>query len=77
MENMMNKVMVDVKSAWASKINWTQAVVLLMTVLAFFGIDVPEDVRSSLMAAITAVGVVITWLLRTFFSPAVTAGSVK
>lgn len=68
---MPNTVVVDTKSAWASKINWTQAVTLASVLLAFFGFPIPDDVKAELIAAITAVSAVVTWVLRTFFSSTV------
>lgn len=72
-----NTVEVDVKSGWASKINWTQAVGLLATVLALIGIDLDPQTQVAVVAGIQAIVAVVTWVLRTFFTKAVTAAAVK
>lgn len=66
-----------IKSAWVSKVNWTQAVAMLAMLLTMFGIDMPEDVRVAILAAITAISTVLTWILRTFFTTELTKPSVK
>lgn len=58
----------DTKSAWLSKINWTQAVGLVAMLLTFFGINVPEDVKAEMLAVIGGVTTVVTWVLRTWFT---------
>jgi hypothetical protein len=70
-----HRVMVDTKSAWASKINWTQAVGAGAMVLAWFGVDMPPDVRAAIVTMIGAGTQVTTWALRTWFTRSVTPGS--
>jgi hypothetical protein len=65
----------DTKSAFLSKINWTQAVSLAAMALAFFGIDVPYDVKAALIAGIGAATTVVTWILRTWFTTKLTHAS--
>ena len=69
----MTTRIVAVKSAWASKINWTQAVAFVAMMLTMFGIDIPADMQAQIMAAIVAVNGVVTWALRTFFTTTITA----
>lgn len=68
---------VPVKSAAMSKINWTQAVSFLAMMLAVFGIDMGEDTRNSLLALIVSGQAVVTWVLRTWFTTAVTPSSIN
>ena len=68
---------VSVKPATMSKINWTQAVSFLAMVLAMFGIDMDEDTRNALLALIVSGQAVVTWVLRTWFTTAVTPSSVN
>lgn len=68
---------VPMKSAWLSKINWTQAigvVAMIGTALNLFDLDPETQVK-----VVTAIGVVqggITWMIKTFFTPTVTPTSV-
>lgn len=68
-------VQVETKSAWASKINWTQALGVLASVLVLIGIDLPTDVQLSIVAAIQGLQALATWVLKTWFSPTVTTAS--
>lgn len=63
---------VPVKSAWLSKINWTQAVTVVAMILTFFGINVPEETKAALIAGIGSIGAVVTWIFRTWFNKTVT-----
>lgn len=63
---------VPVKSAWYSKINWTQVVAVVASVGAFFGLDTSEEVKAQVVLAIQAVGSAITLILRTYFNRSVT-----
>jgi hypothetical protein len=62
---------VPVVSAWASKINWTQAVAGLAMILTFVsggkvGMDADQQA-----AAVVTIGVacnVATWIMKTFFT---------
>ena len=72
---MNNTTLVDVKSAWLSKINWTQAVGFLAMMLAFFGIDMPADTRAAIVTMIGAGTQVATWIIKTWFTSTVTPAS--
>lgn len=72
----MNSVTVPVESAWWSKINWTQAVGLLSTVLtvtAGHGLDPATQV--SIVAGIQGVQSLVTWYFKTFQTTTVTPSS--
>lgn len=66
----------DTKSSWLSKINWTQAVTVGLNIITLFGIDVPPETKAQIMAAITALGGVATWVMRTWFTTKLTNASV-
>ena len=68
---------VNVKSALASKINWTQALGFAAMALTYFGIDLPADVQNQMLILIGAVQSVVTWVLRTWFTSAVTSAVEK
>ncbi len=63
---------VPVKSAFWSKINWTQIISVVASVLAFFGVGVPEELKEEIAVAITSVTAVVTIILRTYFNRTVT-----
>jgi len=72
-------VAVATQSAWASKINWTQAVGLAASALVFLSggkLDIPPEVQVSIALAIQAIQSVATWIFKTWFSKTVTPGSV-
>lgn len=76
---MMDTVAVPVASAWASKINWTQAVAFASMGLTFaFGTKagIPTDVQLQMVAGIQAVQSVTTWVMKTWFTKTVTPASV-
>lgn len=66
---------VPVRTAWASKINWTQAVSLLATLLALRGFSLDADTQVAIIATIQGVQTVATWVFRTFFNKSVSPAS--
>lgn len=68
----METVEVAIKSGWLSKINWTQAIALLASVLVVFGIDLDVHTQLALVAGIQGAQSVVTWLLKQFAKPTVT-----
>lgn len=69
---------VETKSAWLSKINWTQAVAVgaSVLVLATGGkVDIPLEQQAQIVVAISAVQGIVTWVLKTWFTPTVTPAS--
>jgi hypothetical protein len=63
---------VPVKSAFLSKINWTNAVQLLVGVSAFLGYKISETDQATVLGAIMGVGAAVTIVLRTFWNRSVT-----
>jgi hypothetical protein len=57
----------SMNSTTVSKINWTQAVAFFAMVATLFGVDVPDDIKLQLIAAIQALQSIITWVLHTWF----------
>lgn len=66
---------VEVKSAWLSKINWTQAVSLAATLLAIKGINLDAETQVAVIATIQGGQSVATWAFRTFFNRSVSPAS--
>jgi hypothetical protein len=62
---------VEVKSAWMSKINWTQGVSLAATLLAIKGFTLDADTQIAIVTGIQSVQAVATWAFRTFFNRSV------
>lgn len=67
---------VEVKSAWFSKINWTQALALAASVLVIFGVNIPPEVQAEAVAGIQAAQAIVTWVIKTWFTASVTPASV-
>jgi hypothetical protein len=60
--------MFGTKSAWASKINWTQAIAILAMLLTLLGVDLSSSDQADILAAIVAVQGVVTIIIRVFFT---------
>ena len=76
---MADVTVVDIKSAWLSKINWTQAIGIGASALVFVTggkINIPADMQLQIVAAIQAAQAVATWVIKTWFTPTVTPASV-
>lgn len=69
-------VVVPIKSAWLSKINWTQIAGPVAGVLAFIGIkDVSVDQIAAIMLGIQSLQSVATIVIKTFYTGTVTPSS--
>lgn len=68
-------VRVDYKSAFMSKINWTQLVAMLAMLLTYFGIDLDAQTQEAVLAGIIAITTVLTWVMKTWFTTTVTPSS--
>lgn len=55
-------------SAILSKINWTQVVSLIASVLAVWGMDLAPETQVAIVAAIQAAQSLLTIILRTWFT---------
>ena len=72
-------VRVDVKSAWASKINWTQAVsavAMVLTLVSGGELNITAEQQLNIVAAIGILSSIVTWVLKTWFTTTVTPSSV-
>jgi len=65
-------VEVAVKSAWWSKVNWTQAVAMIATLGVLFGLNVSPEEQAKIVATIQGVAGLATIILRTWFTTSVT-----
>jgi hypothetical protein len=71
---------VQTKSAWLSKINWTQAVAIGASVLVIATggkVDIPLEQQLQIVAGIQAVQGLTTWVFKTWFTPTVTPASLS
>lgn len=68
---------VIVQSAWFSKINWTQAIGVLASVLVIFGINLDATTQVEVVAGIQGLVAVATWIMKTFFTTTITPSSAK
>ena len=72
-------VAVATQSAWASKINWTQAVGIFATVLALATmnkVSIPVEQQATIVAVIQGIASLVTWIMKTWFTKTVTPASV-
>lgn len=75
---MVELVRLRTKSAWLSKINWTQAVAIGASVLVIATggkIDIPLEQQLQIVGAIQAAQGVATWIFKTWFTPTITPAS--
>jgi len=72
---MADTVTVDVKSAWYSKINWTQAIGVVASVAAVFGLNLDASTQVAIIGAIQGIVAVVTWALKTFGTTTITPSS--
>ena len=68
---------VETKSGWLSKINWTQFTGIAASLLAWVGLDVSTETLIAIIGGIQAVQAVVTVIIRTWFTKAVTPQSVS
>lgn len=69
---------VETKSAWLSKINWTQAVAVTANLLVLTTggkFDIPPEVQAQIVVGIGAVQGLATWIFKTWFTPTITPAS--
>lgn len=68
----MNFVEVAVKSAWWSKVNWTQAIAMIASIGVIFGLNLSPEEQAKIVATIQGVSGLATIILRTWFTDSVT-----
>lgn len=73
----MQEAFVPVKSAWYSKINWTQAGAAATALIVAFGIDIPEEQKANVLGVLTVGQGILTWIFRTWYNGSVSPGSIK
>ena len=69
---------VDVQSAWASKINWTQAVGILASVITVVSgnkYQIPAETQLAIVATIQGIQGVTSWVFKTWFTKTITPAS--
>jgi hypothetical protein len=72
--------MVPTKSAWLSKINWTQGVssfAMVLTLVSGGTLNLNADQQTAIIVTVGVVGDIATWVIKTWFTPTVTPASVK
>ena len=69
---------VSIKSAWLSKVNWTQAVAGAAMLLAYFSggkFDLSPDQQAAFVVSIGVIGNLVTWVIKTWFTSTIQASS--
>ena len=72
------QVVVPVKSAWLSKINWTQAVAsvaMVLTLVTGNAVALTGDQQSAIVVTIGVIGNIVTFVMKTWFTKSVTPSS--
>lgn len=59
---------ISMNSAALSKINWTQLVSMAAMLATVFGFDISPEMQVQILAGITAISTVMTFIFRTFFT---------
>ena len=75
---MAEVVRIETKSAWLSKINWTQLLAVSASTLVLVTggkVDIPPEVQAQIVVGIGVVQGVVTWVLKTWFTPTITPAS--
>lgn len=69
---------VPVKSAWYSKINWTQAVAtgaMVITLVTGGKLSISGDQQAAIVTTIGVIGGIVTFVCRTWFNGSVSPSS--
>ncbi len=77
---MSDLVVVEVQSAWFSKINWTQVVQALATVVVIATggkVDLTPDQQLQIVGGIVIIGNLATIIMKTYFTKTITPQSSK
>lgn len=72
----MATVTVPVKSAWESKIIWTQVVAVVAMFGTLFGIDLPPELQAEIVGGIVLLQGGVTFVLKKYFTNTITPASV-
>lgn len=72
----MDSKVVDVKSAWHSKINWVAVPTAILSFLAAVGLAPTDQIREIIMAVGSIGTPLVIWVMRTWFTQSVTKASV-
>lgn len=74
----MDQTLVPIRSAWASKINWTQFLAIGSAVAVSAGCsacDLSAQQIAAILTTITVVQGIATWVFRTWFNGSVSPAS--
>lgn len=71
----MTPQVVDVKSAWLSKINIVAIVTAIVTLATAFGLDIPEETKVQILSIAGVLGPILIGVLRTYFTTTLTPAS--
>jgi hypothetical protein len=63
---------VEVRSGWASKINWTQVVAAAAAVATVFGLNLSPENQAHIVAAISVAQALATIVLKTYYTSTIT-----
>jgi hypothetical protein len=70
-----SEALVEVKSPFASKVNWVAAATSLLALFAAFGLEIPEAYQNMILGVLPTIGSIAVVILRTWFSTTVLSTS--
>ena len=71
----MDIVEVAIKSAWWSKVNWTQIIAMAASLAVVFGLNISPEDQAKIVATVQGVSALATIVLRTWFTTTITPAS--
>ena len=73
----MQSILVPVISGFASKINWTQVLGTVASLVTAYGITLPPELVPALLVAVQGVTSLVTITMRMWFTKSIMQGSVR
>ena len=73
----MPMIQVPVKSGFASKINWTQVLGTVASLVTAYGVSLPPELVPALLVAVQGVTSLVTITMRMWFTKSIMQGSVR
>lgn len=66
---------VETSSPFLSKVNWTQVIMFILTLLTVVGIDIPPETKLQIVTGFTALGGIVTIIIKTWFTRSISLSS--
>lgn len=63
--------LVPVQSAFLSKVNWTQVIMLLLTLITWAGVPIDDATKLQIVSGVVAIGTILTIAWKTWFTKSI------